>query len=173
MTDTPAGLEEITAHHWRELNRMLVAITRDAATADDLTQEVFVVALRKGMVPGPQTRLWLREVARRLAVAELRRRRPLARADFEAFLSSIEPPERTPPRAEFADELAALRACVEQLPPGLREFVSLRYEKEEPLKTLAAKARRTVGYMKQIMFRLRKRLAECIRRRTDTGVARG
>ncbi|MHC4201422.1 MAG: RNA polymerase sigma factor [Planctomycetota bacterium] len=173
MAETRPGIEELSARHWRELHGLLLAITRNATLAEDLTQEVFVVALRKGMEPGPDTRLWLREVARRLAIAELRRKRPKTMADFEQFIESVHPPEASAPQTEFSDELSALRACIQELPKGSREIVALRYEKGEPLSKLATRTGKTVGYLKQVLFRLRKRLADCIRRRLATGVSHG
>ncbi len=176
MTGTPTSIEDLSARHWRELRGMLLAITRNATLAEDLTQEVFVVALRKGMEPGPDTRLWLREVAWRLAIAELRRKRPKAVADFEQFIESIDPPETNPApaeSAEFNEEVSALRACIKGLPEGLREIVALKYEKEHALAKLATHTGKTVGYLKQVLFRLRKRLADCIRRRLATGVSGG
>jgi RNA polymerase sigma-70 factor (ECF subfamily) len=173
MAKTRPGIEEFSACHWRELNGMLRAITRNATLADDLTQEVFVVALRKGMEPGPGTRLWLREVARRLAIAELRRKRPKTVADFEQFVESIHPPETGAPQAEFSDELSALRGCIKALPEELRELVALKYEKGQSLSKLATRTGKTVGYLKQVLFRLRKRLADCIRRRLATEVSHG
>jgi RNA polymerase sigma-70 factor (ECF subfamily) len=167
------GLDELSARHWRELHGMLLSITRNVALAEDLAQEVFVVALRRGMTPGPDTRRWLREVARRLAIAELRRTRPSTRADFERLVDTIAPPSASAPAAEHAEELDALRACVSALPEGLRRIVSMRYERHEPLSTLAARTRKTIGYLKQVLFRLRKRLAECIRRRLATGAPHG
>jgi RNA polymerase sigma-70 factor (ECF subfamily) len=169
MVEARSGLEELSAHYWRELHGMLLTITRNSALAEDLAQEVFVVALRKGIVPGTGTRLWLREVARRLAIAELRKKRPKTRADFERFIESIETTGPVEHPVSFADELAALRACVEGLPAGLRKIVSLRYERHEPLSTIADRTQKTMGYLKQVLFRLRKRLAECIRRRLATG----
>lgn len=176
MTELRTSIEDLSARHWRELRGMLLSITRNATLAEDLAQEVFVVALRKGMEPGPDTRLWLREVARRLAIAELRRKRPKAVADFEKFIESIDPPMANPApaeAAEFNEEVSALRACVKALPEGLREIVALKYEKEQPLSKLATRTGKTVGYLKQVLFRLRKRLADCIRRRLATGVSRG
>ena len=52
MAKTRPGIEELSARHWRELHGMLLAITRNATLAEDLTQEVFVVALQKGMRAG-------------------------------------------------------------------------------------------------------------------------
>lgn len=173
MAKTPAGIEELSAAHWRELYGMLCAITRNTTLAEDLAQEVFVVALRKGMKPGPDTRLWLREVARRLAIAELRRKRPGTLANFEQFIESIEPAAAPAPQAEFSEELAALRACIQALPTELRQIVALKYEQGESLARLADRTGKTVGYLKQVLFRLRKRLADCVRRRLATGVSHG
>jgi RNA polymerase sigma-70 factor (ECF subfamily) len=137
-----------------------VVITRNHAVAEDLTQEVFIVALRKGMEPGPATRLWLREVARRLAMNELRRKRHEALPEFD-----LAQPDPTAGVPTFETEVVALRQCLEQLPANDRHILNQRYEGNVPLAELSSEVGQSVGYLKQRFFRLRRALAQCIKRR--------
>jgi len=163
MTYASADLEALISAHSREVHGLLMAITRNQAIAEELTQEVFLVALRKQMRPGPGMRLWLRDVAKKLALNELRRKRPEA-LDF----SGSEPPGGSPeaaPRASFDEELAALRQCLAELAEPDRKLLASRYERQEPLEVAAAGFTQSVGYVKQRLFRLRKRLPDCVGRR--------
>ena len=174
MTQAGGDLEALVGAHGREVYGLLLAVTRNSATAEELTQEVFVVALKRGMRAGAGMRLWLREVARRLAMNELRRRRPAALGgDAElAALSGGRAAGREGPG--FEEELAALRRCMAELPGDDRDVLAGRYEREEPLAGIAARVGQTEGYMKQRLFRLRRRLGECIARRlAGSGVGGG
>jgi RNA polymerase sigma-70 factor (ECF subfamily) len=163
MPSTSSALEALISAHSREVHGLLMAITRNQAVAEELTQEVFLVALKKQMQPGPGMRLWLRDVARKLALNELRRRRPET-----LDLSGAEPPGNAPeaaPRASFEEELSALRRCLAELAESDRKLLASRYERQEPLEVAAADFSQSVGYLKQRLFRLRKRLADCVGRR--------
>ena len=171
MADASDSLEALVNAHSREVYSLLLAVTGNPATAEELTQDVFLVALRKGMGPGPGMRLWLREVARRLAMNELRRKRP-----EPLDLAAAEPAGEAGPaeRASFDEELAALRRCLESLVPDDRQLLSARYERGASIEALAAELAQSMGYLKQRLFRLRRRLADCVRRRlAESGAGRG
>ena len=76
MAEASENIDALVNAHYREVHGLLCAITRNHATADELAQEVFIVAMKRGVAPGDGMRLWLRETARRLAMNELRRKRP-------------------------------------------------------------------------------------------------
>ena len=164
---TPGDMQSLLKAHWREVYSVLVAITRDPATAEDLSQEVFVVAFNKGLVPGPGMRQWLKEVARRLAMNELRRKRPqvLDPAHLQALAPASETPNPAAPETPFDDRLAALRRCLDELDPSDRAVLAARYGQDGRLAALAEQFRQSVGYLKQRLLRLRRRLSDCLRRR--------
>lgn len=173
MSQANADVETLVKLHWREVHSMLAAVTRSRSVADDLAQEVFLLAWRKGVGPGPGMRLWLREVARRLALNELRKRRPrpLAPSDLEALA-----PAASAPRSgveDFDERLDALRGCLAELDRPERELLAGRYTDGRRLAEIADAAGQSIGYVKQRLFRVRKRLAECVKRRTRaSGVTR-
>ena len=167
MSDIPDELTQMVRAHWREVYALLVAITRQPAMAEDLTQEVFLVAHRKQMRAGNGVRLWLREVARRLAMNELRRKRPQPTAPeaLARLADAHAEPAEIPADDEFNTQLVALRLCLEAVPAPDREVLTARYESGTPLVRIAGDLGQSVGYIKQRLFRLRRQLAECIRRR--------
>jgi RNA polymerase sigma-70 factor (ECF subfamily) len=124
MPNATSALEALIGAHSREVHGLLMAITRNQAIAEELTQEVFLVAFRKQMGPGPGMRLWLRDVARKLALNELRRKRPepldLSRAEPSGASTEAAP------RVSFEEELSALRRCLAELAEGDRRLLASR-----------------------------------------------
>ena len=172
MTEQARDMDSLLSAHRAEVHGLLRAITRDPATAEDLTQEVFLLAFRKKVRPGAGMRQWLRRVARNLAMNGLRKKRPvlLAAEDLERAAESVSSKanEQLP---EFSEELAALRKCMQELKPPDGQILAERYEEGRSLSQIAAQVKQSVGYIKQRMFRLRRRLAECIKRRIEAGHA--
>jgi RNA polymerase sigma-70 factor (ECF subfamily) len=166
MDVRPESLEELLEAHAAEVHGLLVAITRNSTTAADLTQEVFLVAVRKGMVPGDGFRLWLREVARRLAMNELRKKRPRCLSpEVLADLAPASAGDPPGPCDSFDERLAALQKCMEGLPDADRQLLAARYGQNRGLASVADELNQTVGYLKQRLFRLRNRLRDCVTRR--------
>ncbi|MCB9880098.1 MAG: RNA polymerase subunit sigma-70, partial [Planctomycetes bacterium] len=62
--------------HWAAIRRYLRVLGADAALADDLAQDVFVLAMKKGIEDrGAPTAVWLRRAARTVFLADVGRRR--------------------------------------------------------------------------------------------------
>jgi RNA polymerase sigma factor (sigma-70 family) len=165
MSETAGWVESLVTAHRTEVYSLLLAITRDAASAEDLTQEVFLIAFRKQVRPGAGMRTWLRETARNLAMNELRKKRPtpLSAEDIErAAAPGVADPLPSP---RFDDEVAALRRCLSELTDDDRKVLAAKYERSASLAEIAGQVNQSIGYIKQRMMRLRRRLAHCIRRR--------
>ena len=96
MRSRDSVMEKLVDAHERQVYGLLVSITRDPTLAEDLTQEVFLLAYRKGVTPGPGMRTWLREVARKLSFNELRRKRPSALGPEHLEASAADVPTRRP-----------------------------------------------------------------------------
>lgn len=172
MAEGSGNIEALVGEHYREVHGMLWALTRNQHTADELAQEVFIVALKKGMAPGEGMRLWLRETARRLAMNEMRRKRPAPvdakdLAALPAFAVSGETGRPEP----FEDELAALKECLAELPEDDRALLSERYQSGTSIADLAVKTGISVEYLKLKLFRLRKTLGERIKRKVAGSLA--
>jgi RNA polymerase sigma-70 factor (ECF subfamily) len=79
---TPAravGFERVYADHYRDVYRYVLALTRSAADAEDLTADTFERALRRWSAVPERPAPWLLLTARRLVTDRWRRARRLAR----------------------------------------------------------------------------------------------
>lgn len=165
MSDRQAiALEALIARHWGEVYGCLMALTRRPEVAEELAQDVFLLAWNRGVTPGPELSTWFRRVARNLALNELTRKRPALWSAAE--LAEVEARDaRVVDGPDFEAELTALRRCLSELPEGDRELLEARYARTDSLASLAERTGQTVGYLKQRLFRLRRKLAGAIRAR--------
>lgn len=72
---------------------------------------------------------------------------------------SSEPPELQESRLEH------LRACLGGLGEHLRRFIRWRYTEEIPLEEMAARSGRSVAAVKKQLWKLRRKLHECVQAR--------
>lgn len=158
-------LEGLIERHWSEVFGYLRVVCRNHQIAEDLTQEVFLLAWRKGMQPGPGMSRWFRCVARNLALNELTRKRPLV-WDEETLLKAECSKEEPATGGSFEEDLATLRMALSHLPAKDRSLLDARYAKEVPLAVISEKTGQSVGYLKQRLLRLRRKLARAFGLRT-------
>jgi RNA polymerase sigma-70 factor (ECF subfamily) len=122
-----ADFEQVYADNWRPVLAYAVRRVSERADAADVTAEVFTIAWRRrdDIPDGPDARLWLFGVARRVVANQLRgelRRARLA----EALRCALHQAARDP-----ADELlerehaAAALAALRELPETERELLTL------------------------------------------------
>ncbi|HXG63211.1 MAG TPA: sigma-70 family RNA polymerase sigma factor [Planctomycetota bacterium] len=150
------------------------ALVPDPHLAEDVFQEVFIVALRKHAEfrEGSDFGAWVREIARRVSWAELRKtgRRPLALAP--ETLESVGVLLEQEPEA-WEEHRGALKECVGLLPAESRRILTLRYLENAPLASIAAAVGRSTDGVKGVLKRLRQRLAECVSGRLREGLSGG
>ncbi|MCW8130639.1 MAG: sigma-70 family RNA polymerase sigma factor [Planctomycetota bacterium] len=160
-------LETLFAEHHHEVYGYLRVVCRNHQIAEDLTQEVFLLAWRRGLTPGPGLSHWFRSVARNLALNEMTRKKPVL-WDAET-LRRAEPaaPEAPAPAGRFEEDLATLRTALRNLPEADRRLLNARYEKEEPLAVISEQTGQSVGYLKQRLLRLRRKLARAFGLRSE------
>lgn len=160
-------------------NRMIQASIRamvsDPHLAEDILQEVFVVVLQKRdqFAEGTNFSAWVREIARRVSYAQLRKAGkeplPLTPETLDALESAFDVgPKR------WEEERRALGACVEGLNEEGREILRLRYVELSSLARIASAVGRTTDGVKGVLKRLRQRLSECIEARLrNPGLSEG
>jgi RNA polymerase sigma-70 factor (ECF subfamily) len=164
-------LQEL-ARERRTIQAAVRALVGDYHLAEDVLQGVFVVALAQAeqFREGSNFRAWVREIARRVAWAQLRKAgRAAAPIDVEV-LDSLAQAVELPPDA-WESERAALKSCVDGLPPDNRELLRLRYAEEAPLTRIASQLRTTTDGIKGLLKRLRVRLALCVEGKLRGGTA--
>lgn len=140
---------------------------------DDLAQDALIVAYEKRDLFNPAIQqdfgAWVRGIARKLVAnavrKEARRRTCLSEHVTELLLAS-NPDELQPLAGATSDErLAALTACLMTLPDHSRQLIHLRYFDELSPGALASRLERTANDVRQMLFRIRGLLLQCIEKR--------
>lgn len=161
--------EALIQRHETDVRRVIGgALLHDPEAARDLVQEVFVGAyysLSRYRL-GEDFGLWLRSIARNLLRKELRRRsRETRRLDF--YRAELARRMEDEPAAERHDARLerAHQQCREKLPAHSREVLDLHYAQSLRLEQVAAKLGRSLEAVKQLLYRVRILLRECIEQR--------
>lgn len=158
----PAAVQSLRDALWR----YLCVLGADAATADDLAQEAFVVALRRTdfAVSSPGAAfVFLRTTARHLWLKSRRRRQSLREVDeadriWDASCDGA-----------GDDYVAALRLCVDELPERSRALLESTYAERRGRTASAAALGLSPDGVKSALRRLRAFLHGCIERRLGGG----
>lgn len=148
-------------------------IVRDVQLAEDVLQEVSILAVKKGGDIENAARLvvWLRHAARleSLAMCRRRTRSPVILDDkvldqLDAFWA-----ERDTHSA--GRELMALRACVAQLTPRNLRILALRHVHGKKAPEMAEILGRSVDVVYTMVARIHRTLRECVQARLLAGDA--
>jgi RNA polymerase sigma-70 factor (ECF subfamily) len=157
--------------HQRSVRRWFAVRLEDPTEADDLAQEVFIVAFRKA--PQSQSdrviRGWLLGIARNLYRNYCRR--PRARPHVDQQLCDLLD-QRVGSILErhegLEEEMAgALRACVLQLGPRAREMVEQRFVEGCSVQQLGARTGMKNSAVTMALYRIRRQLRQCIENRLE------
>jgi len=153
------AMHALFARHKARVYRFILRLVGEAASADDLTSDVFLAVWRhahkfRGRAAAST---WLLAIARFKALDELRRRRDTA-PDLEELDASD--PAADPERS-WADKHrgAMLRKCLGALSPEHRTIIDLVYYHEKSVQEAAAIVGIPCATVKTRMFHARKKLA--------------
>ena len=118
---------DLYEQHAQKVYRYLYALTHDADTAEELTQETFYQAMKSmHTFRGDCTpQVWLCAIAKRQWYRELERRKRTAELD-EGHLSTLAAPDDPAAEVQQRDERLNLYRAMQQLPPETREVLYLR-----------------------------------------------
>jgi RNA polymerase sigma-70 factor (ECF subfamily) len=152
------AMHALFARHKTRVYRFILRLVGDAASADDLTSEVFLTVWRhahkfRGRAAAST---WLLAIARFKALDELRRRRDAA--------PDLEQPDASDPAADpeasWADKHrgAMLRKCLGALSPEDRTIIDLVYYHEKSVQEVAAIVGIPCATVKARVFYARKKL---------------
>jgi RNA polymerase sigma-70 factor, ECF subfamily len=150
------AMQVLYARHHTRVHRFLLRWTGNAATAEDLTADVFVTAWRHAdRFDGSSTvSTSLIAIARRKAESELRRRpQALSDAHDEAIIG----PEIVAPRK---DDGEGLRQCLMRLTREHREIIDLVYYHGKSEQEVARIVGISCNEVRSRMLRARTRLSE-------------
>lgn len=163
------SLEAVVRAHQAEIYRYLRYLGADGASAEDLVQDTFLTALKKGIPNVDNIKIrsaWLRGVARNLFLNHCRRnKRSRVRADSEL----LDRAESTW-ASEFLhggdgyDYVEALRMCLGKLSERHRSFLDMRYAQSKSRSEMACHWKIAQDSVKSLLRRLRTSLAKCVRK---------
>jgi RNA polymerase sigma-70 factor, ECF subfamily len=146
---------------------------RDAATVDDLAQEVFLAAFRglKGFDGAVPIGAWLAGIARNQALNHLRgerRRRARHHDAVEMAMHDWHLRELEADGDRLAwrlGEIEILRACLDDLAPEQRALLDGHYLHGRSCAELARERERDPDGMRMVLLRIRSTLRACLERR--------
>jgi RNA polymerase sigma-70 factor, ECF subfamily len=153
------AMHALFAHHKTRVYRFILRLVGDAASADDLTSEVFLTVWRNAhkFRGHAAASTWLLAIARFKALGELRRRRDTALDPEETDASD----PAADPEAAWADKHrgAILRKSLHALSPEHRTIIDLVYYHDKSVQEIAAIVGIPCATVKTRMFYARKKLA--------------
>jgi len=152
--------EALVRQHLRPVWRFLRLLGCASADADDLTQETFVIAFRKGLGDRNEAEVasFLRQTARNLFLQNLERgnRRDRAFATLAEQLASQQRP------GADDEAIAALQHCIEQLPERSQSLVRAFYGEGRSRAEIATVNGMQETGIKTALQRLRQTLRTCL-----------
>jgi RNA polymerase sigma-70 factor (ECF subfamily) len=142
------------------------ALVREAALAEDVVQDAFIVVMRKWeeFRPGSSLFHWVREIVRFKALEAVRSRKKSGSPLDEALLASVAAvmeggvDEREAERQRLRAQ--ALQRCVSHLSRGHVEILSGFYARSSSCEEIARAQGRSANAVRLILSRLRKQLSD-------------
>jgi RNA polymerase sigma-70 factor (ECF subfamily) len=140
------------------------AMVGDATAADDILQQTNLVLCRKSeqYAFGTDFGAWALKIAH-FEVLKQRQRFVRSRLIFDEALAGSMAAAAAEELVDFDDQREALAHCLDELSEPHREMIRRRYALAESVEQLAAVLNRPAGSIRQTLYRIRQRLADCIR----------
>ena len=160
-TNKHATIDDLVRRHQAGLWRYLRALGADAALAEELVQDAFVVAFERGLQDRGHaaTSQFLRRTARHVM---LRARRDAGR-DRARLLELADARWQSECAADDGDAwLEALRSCLGKLDSRRRQAIGLWYGADRDRANAAARLDLEPNGLKMLLQRVRHRLRLCI-----------
>lgn len=125
-----AAFERLFAQEYGRVSSIAFRITRDAAEAEDVAQEVFARFARANRPVGDSARAWLYQAAVHTALNAVRTRRRRAEREFRVLRlqTPLQGGDADPHRIlERRADAAMVRAALLRVKPADAEILALRY----------------------------------------------
>lgn len=158
---------EIVNRHQRGVWWIASITLGDRTACENLLQQAFVNAyehLDQFRITEDLGR-WLRGIARNLVRMELRwtgRQDRLLSRYHQEVLARIDDEEDDATDGDQWSQRQAMADCRQNLQPAANEALALRYEQDLSLEQVAERMGRTLGATRQLLFRTRQMLKDCI-----------
>jgi RNA polymerase sigma-70 factor, ECF subfamily len=150
----------------RRIFAYVLALLPNVADAEDVLQETSIVLWRKfpEYQPGTDFTAWAFRIAQNM-VRNKRAKCFRCRVKFDEELLAAVADEAARMCEELDHDRSVLAECVNELPPGDRELLNLRYEAGATIKSVAAAVGRSVEGLYKAMRRIHDALHDCVCRR--------
>jgi len=160
-----AQIAQLIVKHRHGLLAYLFGVLPDAHTAEDLFQEVCVVAVQKAaeFQDGTNFVAWARTIARNKLREHLRRRSGVSVDD--AFFDGVESAFDAVRDPDVRKE--ALRRCLGDVQDRTRQMLVWRYEEGLTAASIAERMGQSRAGVNSLLQRVREILRECVERRTS------
>ena len=157
------------------LTGFILSLHPDRTAAFDILQETNVVLWEKidQFRPDASFKAWAFKIAYLQTLAHLKRRKRDYKVCFASSLVETLAIEAEPLLGNFEERQQALNRCVSELVPHDLAILQAHYVERKPLAEISLEVHRSVGALKQVLFRLRKSLRICIERRINGDLANG
>ena len=161
----PDTIRQISQHQ-AALLAYILTLHPDRNEAQDILQETNVVLWQKvgEFREGTNFKAWAFRIAYLQTLAHFKRTTRGNWLGFSSELMETLSKEAEPLLSELPERHVALRHCLSKLPDNDREIVRAHYEEERPLADVSAAVGRSVGALKQALFRVRRTLKICVDR---------
>ena len=165
------ALRALLARYHVRVFKFILRLVRNAAVAEELTNEVFLEVWRNAAnYQGASSAVtWILAIAHHRAVSSLRRNREDS-WNQEAAAALPDTDDDPEVSAQKADKSAILMRCIDALSPAHRGIIDLVYYHELSISEVGEVLQIPVSTVKTRMFYARKRLSELLR---EAGVDRG
>jgi RNA polymerase sigma-70 factor (ECF subfamily) len=147
----------------RRIFAYVLALMPNAADAEDVLQETSIVLWRKfpEYQPGSNFTSWAYQIAHNI-VRNKRAKQHRCRVKFDEELLAAVADDAECMSEELDFGRSVLVECMNELPPGDRELLALRYEVGATIKSVAAAVGRSAEGMYKAMRRIHDVLHDCV-----------
>lgn len=146
----------------------ILGVTNDFHLAEDLFQEVSMIACKKAdtFEQGTNFSAWMREIAR---LKILEHRRKAAQNGLPVDNELLEKMNRSFAKSEslWAYEKEILKDCLKKLTAKVRDMIRMKYEQSMFIKEIARKIGQAAGAVQVALSRARRSLKQCIDRGSE------
>ena len=158
-----AAFEALLSPHLPMLFAYSRAICGDYHAAQDVAQETAIIAFRNldHLFPEADFPTWLRAIARRQSLEARRKLQRVATFAEEAIERAYQDP--APPSVTLRRR--ALSDCIGALGDRVQAVVQEHYFRGARLADVASRLKTSVASVKQLLYRARRLLEECLKRR--------
>ncbi len=150
----PTAFGELYDRHFHQIYRFVYSRVREQSTAEDVTSEVFIKALRgigRYQHTGRPFSAWLYQIAVNAVHDRYRSARPVEDIDDQIAISA--PGPGIEEVALQNDEIRRIWAQVEKLPQAQRTALVLKFQEDMKIDDIAAVMGKTPGAIKLLIHR--------------------